>query len=141
MNENNDSQVLPDPDEWDEVATHTGVRPLPKPVDTAASGSFAEEQSERFAIIRPRKHPQMTVPFHRTLRFGRSPDNTVHFNEDPRISRHHCEIIRTDEGFFLEDLGSKNGTYIDGVSWEKRRLLGGETIRIGDSEFQISFYP
>jgi pSer/pThr/pTyr-binding forkhead associated (FHA) protein len=32
----------------------------------------------------------------------------------PTVSRHHCRLIQTEQGCFLEDLGSKNGTYVNG---------------------------
>ena len=34
--------------------------------------------------------------------------------DDPEASRRHAAIVRTDSGYELEDLGSKNGTTVDG---------------------------
>jgi S1-C subfamily serine protease len=53
---------------------------------------------------------------------GRAPDNDLHFSDGQRrVSSHHAEIIRRGEGFLLHDLGSTNGTMING-----RRVITSE---------------
>ncbi|MEN3333908.1 MAG: serine protease Do [Blastocatellia bacterium] len=53
---------------------------------------------------------------------GRAPDNDLHFNDGQRrVSSHHAEINRRGEGFLLHDLGSTNGTMING-----RRVITSE---------------
>lgn len=42
---------------------------------------------------------------------------------DRRISRQHAEIVRREDKYFLRDLGSKNGTYLNGDRLETARLL------------------
>ncbi len=54
------------------------------------------------------------------------------------ISRHHAQIVRDAEGYYIEDLESLNGTYVDSVRIiQPTRLRGGEHIQI--DEFLISF--
>jgi signal transduction histidine kinase len=54
------------------------------------------------------------------------------------ISRRHAQIVRDAEGFYIEDLDSLNGTYVDGTRIiEPTRLRGGEHIQI--DEFLMSF--
>ncbi len=54
------------------------------------------------------------------------------------ISRRHAQIVRDDEGFYIEDLASLNGTFVNTHRLtEPQRLLGGEHIQI--DEFLISF--
>src|SRR4051812_16303075 len=45
---------------------------------------------------------------------GRSPSADIRFDE-PGVSRIHCRVVRDDDGFFVEDLGSTNGTYVNGT--------------------------
>jgi len=53
---------------------------------------------------------------------GRAPDNDLHFSDGQRrVSSHHAEILRRGEGFLLHDLGSTNGTMING-----RRVITSE---------------
>ncbi|MCK5318910.1 MAG: FHA domain-containing protein [Anaerolineales bacterium] len=50
---------------------------------------------------------------------------------DRQVSRHHARISRTSEGYFLEDLGSKNHTHLNGESIESEVLLqDGDEIQV-----------
>ena len=66
------------------------------------------------------------------LVIGRAPgcDLTL---ADSALSRRHCRITRTAEGLILEDLGSSNGTLVDGelVTGGQRPLVEGSRIQIG----------
>ena len=60
------------------------------------------------------------------LTIGKLPDN--HLVIDNMVSRHHAKIIMDKGGRFeLVDLGSKNGTYVNG-----RKIRGSQAIRPGD---------
>ena len=49
------------------------------------------------------------------------------------VSREHAELRRTDAGWHIRDLGSRNGTYVDGTRAQGRATLGDRTlIKIGD---------
>lgn len=48
-----------------------------------------------------------------------------------QVSRHHARIMRSDRGFLLEDLGSKNGTHLNGKRIDEPALLqDGDEIQI-----------
>ncbi len=52
----------------------------------------------------------------------------------PAISRRHARILREADGYFLEDLGSSNGTYVNDQRLSGRRLLkSGDQIRLGQA--------
>lgn len=51
--------------------------------------------------------------------------------DDPEISRRHVTVAVDGECAQLQDLGSTNGTYIDGVRVEQGRLLDRSTFRLG----------
>lgn len=61
---------------------------------------------------------------------GRSKDNDVVLL-DHVVSRYHARIIDTKEGYLLTDLGSFNGTEVNGKSIQNRLLKNGDEIRIG----------
>lgn len=42
--------------------------------------------------------------------------------EDSRVSRRHCEVVRGEEGWTITDLGSANGTFVDGVRVDGSRV-------------------
>jgi Nif-specific regulatory protein len=54
---------------------------------------------------------------------------------DMSVSRQHCVIRKQDIGFVLMDLGSHNGTFVNGQPVSERLLEHGDQILIGDSEF------
>lgn len=50
---------------------------------------------------------------------------------DRQVSRYHARIMRTDRGYMLEDLGSKNGTHLNGVLIDEPVLLqDGDIVQI-----------
>ena len=62
---------------------------------------------------------------------GRAIDSTVVL-EDPEVSRSHVRITRTPGGaYVLEDLGSRNGTLINGLPVDRQLLIFGDKIQIG----------
>jgi len=56
---------------------------------------------------------------------------------DKKSSRRNTVIHREGMRFTIEDLGSSNGTYVNGVKIEKQDLTGDDQIRIGDVEFEF----
>ncbi len=51
---------------------------------------------------------------------------------DRTVSRRHCRIVRSDEGITIEDLGSTNGTRVDGVEIEQATpITGSARIKVG----------
>ena len=49
---------------------------------------------------------------------------------DSRISRRHARIVRDDQGYALEDVGSRHGTFVNGEKiTEPRQLQSGDQIR------------
>ena len=61
---------------------------------------------------------------------GRSAENIVNL-DDPILSRFHCHIRRTESGYELVDLGSKNGTYVSGWMISRKILRDGDRIELG----------
>jgi predicted component of type VI protein secretion system len=58
--------------------------------------------------------------------------------DDPEVSRRHAEIRRVQSGFEIEDLGSRNGTLVDGVSTGGvASLRPGSRIGIGHTELVL----
>jgi pSer/pThr/pTyr-binding forkhead associated (FHA) protein len=69
--------------------------------------------------------------------FGRGAECQVRPNSD-WVSRQHCLLRVTVEGAYLCDLGSRNGTLVNGVLLlEERRLRDGDQIQIGPLVFEV----
>jgi len=65
------------------------------------------------------------------LHIGRHSDNDIRIKSD-KISRQHAIIIYHENDFFIRDMNSKNGTFINGKRIDMQQLVDGEKIRMGD---------
>ncbi|WP_137233652.1 FHA domain-containing protein [Streptomyces sp. BPSDS2] len=74
------------------------------------------------------------------IRIGRSADADVPL-DDPDVSRLHCAVTVSDDGrVSVADLGSTNGTSLDGVEVHERpvRLVPGALLRLGESALRLT---
>ena len=67
---------------------------------------------------------------------GRSPHSDL-FLDDVTVSRHHARVLRDEGGFWVEDLNSLNGTYVNRKRIEQQRLFDGAELQIG--KFKLAF--
>lgn len=78
-------------------------------------------------IVRRGPQPNQIYPLDKPVQtLGRDITNDIVIN-DPEVSRHHCRLTQGGGGFTLEDLGSTNGTFING-----QRLSGARPLAPGD---------
>jgi len=68
------------------------------------------------------------------LSVGRSSTNSLQVH-DTKLSRQHCQIRATPDGYFVRDLGSKNGTFVNGARITEARLRNGDRIQVGLTRF------
>ena len=59
------------------------------------------------------------------------------------ISRHHCVLLRDEYTLRIRDLGSKNGTFVNGqrITFGETILLPGDIVSVGDVQFEIVLKP
>ena len=62
---------------------------------------------------------------------GRSEDNQLRLL-DPGVSRRHVLVMATPGGYTIRDLGSQNGTYVNGTRVDESPLTDGDRITIGE---------
>jgi len=109
--------VLPD----DDIVVDLGAIPA----DTAA------------LVVRGGPTAGLVVPLRDQItRCGRHPRSEI-FLDDITVSRRHCEIERTPEGYVAVDVGSLNGTYLNGRRIERNVLRAGDELQIG--KFHLMF--
>ena len=62
---------------------------------------------------------------------GRTPANAIALS-DGSVSSNHARVLRTSDGFLIEDVGSRNGTFVNSEKvMGKRALLDGDVLRFG----------
>jgi pSer/pThr/pTyr-binding forkhead associated (FHA) protein len=64
------------------------------------------------------------------VKIGRLPDNTVMI-DNPAVSSHHARVFREGDGFVIEDLQSRNGTYVNQTRVTRQALHHGDVVLIG----------
>jgi len=65
---------------------------------------------------------------------GKAPENDISLEEDSTASHLHAMLERFPAGWCVTDLGSANGTWVNGERiWSSRRLRHGDEIRVGHS--------
>jgi hypothetical protein len=67
---------------------------------------------------------------------GRSPDCDI-FLDDVTVSRQHAVLVEKEGGYFIEDQGSLNGTFLNRRRIESGRLENGDELQIG--KYRLSF--
>ncbi|MCK5578197.1 MAG: FHA domain-containing protein [Planctomycetes bacterium] len=82
-------------------------------------------------IIKRKDHDDVIQLKRKVTSFGRTPQNDVILKGD-RISRRHCEVRKTSEGYSLVDLESRNGTFVNGERVKEKKLELGDRIHVGD---------
>lgn len=71
------------------------------------------------------------------VRIGRGPDSEISLASS-RVSRNHAQIHRVGDEYFVEDLGSRNGTFINGLPIRGRIPLGpGDRLGVGEFTFGL----
>ncbi|OEJ97564.1 FHA domain-containing protein [Streptomyces thermolilacinus] len=105
----------------------SGPPPEPRPSSVSLPGSTGTFR--RPTSVRP-------LPT-RTVRIGRAPDNDV-VVDDLVVSRHHAELTsRPDGTYAIRDLGSHNGTYLNGRPVDEARVTPEDIIGIGHQAYCV----
>jgi hypothetical protein len=71
------------------------------------------------------------------LTVGRGGQNDVRLGDDEYASARHARVEPRQDGVWVQDLGSTNGTYLNGTRLERpRRLSNGDIIRVGETDLR-----
>ncbi|MFH0946064.1 MAG: sigma 54-interacting transcriptional regulator [Planctomycetota bacterium] len=71
-----------------------------------------------------------------SMTVGRAPENEISVDEEG-VSRRHCRLELRESGLFLEDLGSTNGTFVNGKRVVQADVGEGDEILVGRSLFRV----
>ncbi|MDH6140436.1 MULTISPECIES: DUF1707 and FHA domain-containing protein [Kitasatospora] len=126
-----------------ELDTALAGLPLGRPLETFLLRTVGRVSGFRARLVRAwrtERLPGLDLPQAgaRTLTIGRTPGSGLRL-QDSSVSRRHAELRREGDGWVLYDLGSANGTHVNG-----RRIAGavrvraGDQVRFGNQEFRLA---
>jgi pSer/pThr/pTyr-binding forkhead associated (FHA) protein len=116
---------VPDADGADKQLEPTTKRP-PARLPSVAVSAVVLNGPERGASVLVRDY----------VRIGKAEDNELVLG-DPTVSRQHCEITRAPHGFRVHDLGSTNGTLLDGNRVADAIVSIGTVLRVGGIDIAL----
>jgi len=92
-------------------------------------------------IINPETEGAWEIPLQNgTYSLGRAEDNSSVIAH-PSVSSHHCELTVTDFGVSIKDLGSANGTLVEGQPVEEATLQSGQMLQLGEVRLRLADSP
>ncbi|MFI5719707.1 ATP-binding cassette domain-containing protein [Nocardia sp. NPDC051750] len=113
------------------------------PVDRPQPANVNMTAKATVAAVPPVRHRVSEGPVARAdrippggLAIGRTSDNQIVVN-DPLASRKHARLVAGPEGLVLEDLGSANGTFVNGVRQQRTVLRERDIITIANIDFEV----
>lgn len=139
-----------------------GTEPIPEGELPAAkapawqSGLGRDRVVQISAVVRIRVLPagrQIQLPSGEDIEIGRldathsifpDVDLTPDGGLEAGVSRRHCKIYQDDGEFFVEDLGSANGTFLDGerlTPYLPHALADGDQLQLGRVELEVAIQP
>lgn len=134
----------PNRDELTSTLNVTSLRPVPNELDPKEKLSSQEKSiigklspgTAMFLILTgPGKGSRYLIDS-QELTIGRDPSNDI-FLDDITVSRKHAKLTKKSQ-FFVEDLNSLNGTYLNANSIKKSSLKNGDEVQIG--KYRLTFF-
>ncbi len=121
---------------------HAGFAGTDRTIIVGAEPAAVRSRTARLmALSGPGAQRDLTIPPGRT-KIGTAPSETPEHNRiaidgDSRMSRNHALFVFEGDQVLLEDLGSLNGTSVNGSRVERAVLRDGDTIQLGESVFRF----
>ena len=114
--------------------------PAPLPISkTVAAAPEAPGLSVRLIPVGAGQGPVYTLNIRDRAVIGRRPDCHLVITDDDEMSGTHCALVRNGDRLLLEDLGSTNGTQVNGVPIHGRHpLSNGDRIQLGRLDLRLS---
>jgi hypothetical protein len=112
---------------WAEVRGPAAVAAPPPPVRPARAAFGGNRPPGRLKVVEPADRRGRTYELGDELTVGRAGGCQVALGEDNYVSQLHARVFRRDGQFYVEDLGSTNGTYVN-----RKKVTAPIVIRKGD---------
>lgn len=117
--------------------TDFGAETLGSTVASGVSGTIAIDDS--MAKLRLTSTDQPFVVVKPVCRLGQDPSNDIILSSDPLIAKFHAQIVLENNAYTLRDLGTKEGTWLNGERIViDANLFDGDQMKIGSYTFNFT---
>jgi len=123
-------------DEGGAAGTHIGQHRVNRQVVDAGLVVRLGDEATGVELHLETLAPGFARPVGRVTRIGRDPGNDLVI-DDPLVSRSHAELRSVGGAHVLVDLGSQNGTFVDGRKVVEKVLQPGARVTIGSTSFEL----
>ncbi len=122
------------------VPSAASTTPMARPADSARSTRRSKKQAaksagasaSRLVVLEPAARRGLTFAITGEITLGRDPASTIVVDDDAFVSQLHLRVFDYDGQPMVEDLGSTNGTYHNGVKLSGAKLLHpGDRLQVG----------
>jgi hypothetical protein len=123
----------------DESLPSSDTMVFARPEQSASDQSRPDSAVRAYLLVSTAGRPPIQFDLgDAVISIGRSNDNDV-IVDDGEVSRHHCQLKLQHGAYSLADLGSRNGSFVNGQPVSEIALGPGDVIRIGSTliEFQV----
>lgn len=89
-------------------------------------------------VASPVLAPGSTIEVNGAITIGRGAEHGIRLDGDTTVSSRHAALERRADGLWIEDVGSTNGTFVNGArvdGW--RLLLPGDVVRVGHTDLVV----
>ncbi len=130
----------PRPGVHHQPAAARGAAPAPgvaPPGLTAPRSRGKRGVPTRLVVLQPKVRKGSAYPIGAELTIGRSPNCAIGLPDDTFASGLHARVFRRDGAVWVEDLGSTNGTHLNGGRLEMgQQLVSGDRLQVGGTIFE-----
>jgi hypothetical protein len=113
--------------------------PAPEPAPANAKAKAATRKSWRLVVVEPATASGRAFEVNGELTIGRAAGCGVSLPDDTFVSNVHARVYERDGDVFVEDLGSTNGTLVNGTPLDSVRKLGrGDRIQAGQTVLEAT---
>jgi pSer/pThr/pTyr-binding forkhead associated (FHA) protein len=112
------------------------------PSQAAALGLGRQAPAVTTGVLVALKSPALPEGEHfaidtKALTMGRGAPNDIRLDADEFASSHHARIDPRRDGVWVEDIGSTNGTYVNGTRLSRpQKLSPGDVVRVGETDLR-----
>lgn len=124
----------------DEGGSESTIRYSPETDDSEAEAIVISESVDEGVSLVVRSGGDMAgeafQPAAGKTSIGRHPDSDI-FLDDITVSRNHALLTHKSDGYYIQDQGSLNGTYVNHVRVETQKLSDGDQLQVG--KYKLTF--